>query len=334
MRDVAKLSGVSISTVSRVINSSANVDIATRIKVEENIKKLRYKPNLLAKGLRIGSGNLIGLLVPDAMHYTFASFISYIEEYVTARDHSLVLGSTNNNPILEEKIVEDLIRRNVDGIIFSRVSDQSRVMRILNTTEVPVVIIDRTFPNEEIPTVALNNEKAGELAAEHLAELGHTAIACITGPMNISICRERLHGFVTKLKEYGVTLNERYIFEGNFKHESGLKAVNHFMESNLGITALWAQNDLMAIGAIKGFQSKGIRIPHQVSIIGMDDIELAKIFIPALTTIRQPFREMCENAVKMLLRETNESKKIIVEPTLSIRESTSRLGEVGATSEG
>ena len=131
MKDVARLASVSESTVSRVLNQSLPVEQDTRLRVQDAIRKLNYRPNLLAKGLRNRSGKLIGLVVPEIVHHTFASFIQFIEESVVARGCGLILGNHKNNPELEESFIDDLIRRNVDGIIFSRVSDESRVMRLI-----------------------------------------------------------------------------------------------------------------------------------------------------------------------------------------------------------
>src|SRR5690349_16181920 len=137
IKDVARLASVSESTVSRVINSSVPVDLATRNRVEEAIQKLNYRTNLLAKGLRLNSGHLIGLVVPDIMHHTFASFIQCVERCSTERGYNLIIGNHRNNPDLEEAFIDNLIRRHVDGVIFSRVSDESRALQLLNSTDVP-----------------------------------------------------------------------------------------------------------------------------------------------------------------------------------------------------
>jgi len=159
---------------------------------EKAITKLNYKPNLLAKGLRLRSGHLIGLVVPEVIHHTFASFIYFAEESITKSGYNMILGNTHSDPLVEEKFIDSLIRRDVDGIIFSRVSDESKILRIIDSTNTPIVIIDRALENEDIPCIILNNIKAGELAAEHLVTLGHKKIACIIGPLNIALSRDRL----------------------------------------------------------------------------------------------------------------------------------------------
>ncbi|KPJ86899.1 MAG: hypothetical protein AMS17_10540 [Spirochaetes bacterium DG_61] len=326
IKDVAKLAGVSVSTVSRVINESEDVDERTRATVLDAIKKLDYKPSFVAKGLRGKSGNLIGLVVPESMEHAFTSIINYTIEVAYKKGFNVILGNTHNDPDIEEKFIDDLLRRNVDGILFSRVSDESRVLHKIGKTKVPIVIIDRTLDKEGIPGVVLNNYKAGSLAAKHLCELGHNKIACITGPLNIALCRERLRGFKDVLKENNIEFNDDCVYEGNFKYISGIEAVRHFRANNFEFTAIWAQNDMMALGVLRELLLKGIRVPQDISVMGMDDIGFGQMMVPSLTSIHYPFREMCEKAIDLLItqkeQEEVENKMIVLEPNLVVRDST------------
>ena len=326
MKDVARLASVSESTVSRVLNRSLPVDEKTRKRVEDAIRKLNYKPNLLAKGLRSRSGKLIGLVVPEIVHHTFASFIQFIEESVVARGCGLIVGNHKNNPDLEESFIDDLIRRNVDGIIFSRVSDESRVMRLINSSGIPVVVIDRAVEDEEVASVVLDNHQAGFLAGEHLGSAGHTKIACITGPLKISLCRERLVGLNEALARFRARVEPEWTFEGDFKFESGYAGAREIFSAHPDVTAVWAQNDLMAVGVLKFLLERGTSVPREVSLVGMDDISLARMITPSLTTVVQPFSEICEKAVDMLLRQKNgdgsRTEKVVIKPGLVVRDST------------
>ncbi len=326
IKDVAKLAGVSESTVSRVLNMSLPVDESTRLKVEGAIKALSYKPNLLAKGLRRGSGMLIGLIVPEIVHHTFASFIQYIEESVVKRGFGLIVGNHKNNPDLEENFIDNLLRRNVDGIIFSRVSDESRVMRLINRTGVPVVVIDRAVEREEVASVVLDNLRAGCLVGEHLGALGHHKIACVTGPLKISLCRERLAGLNEALSRFKTGVDADWTFEGDFKFESGYLGAQRLFAAHPDITAVWAQNDLMAVGVLKYLLEHGKSVPGEVSLVGMDDISIARMITPSLSTVTQPFAEICERAVELLLRQKNGdgagTEKIVITPDLVVRDST------------
>jgi DNA-binding LacI/PurR family transcriptional regulator len=324
--DVAALARVSQSTVSRVINGNIPVEEATRKRVDSAIQILSFKPNLLAKGLRKRSGHLVGLVVPETVHHTFASFIQFIEESCLRLGYNLILGNHQNDPDLEESLIDNFVRRNVDGIIFSRVSDESRAMRIISRTGVPAVVIDRAIEKESLSSVVIDNTSAGTLAAEHLCALGHTRIGCITGSMKISLCRERLSGFANALEAKGIALDERWVVEGDFGFESGVSAGRSLFEREQGLTAIWAQNDLMAVGAIKYLMSRGISVPRDVSIVGMDDISLARMITPSLTTVVQPFAEICQKAVELLLRQTDEKpQRVVLQPTIAIRESTRTL---------
>jgi DNA-binding LacI/PurR family transcriptional regulator len=327
MKEVAKLADVSISTVSRVINENIPVDENTKKRVLDAIDQLNYKPNLLAKGLRVKSGHLIGFIVPEISLHPFVNLINSMEEYVVSKEFNLILANTKNDPNIEEMQIDRLIRRNVDGVVITRVSDESRVIDIIDRSNIPFVVVDRELEMQESLSVVLDNYKAGELAARHLIELGHRQFACITGPLNIKLCRERLKGFKDTLSENDIGLSEERIFEGNFKFNSGIKGMEHFLRHQLPITALWAQNDLMAVGCLKVLQHNGIRVPEDMSLIGMDDLEIARMITPTLTTINQPFKQMSKEAVDMLLRKKSgqevKPKKIVLQPQLIKRSSTS-----------
>ncbi len=330
MKDVAKLAGVSISTVSRVINQSIAVDDETKRKVNAAIRTLNYKPNLLAQGLRAKSGRLIGLVVPELEPlHAFANIIKYTEESVSKHGFNLIVGNNYNSPDIEERLIMDLLRRNVDGIIFSRVSDESRVLNILQNRNIPVVVIDRALEDENIPSVIINNYRAGELVAEHFISLGHQHIVCITGALNISLCRERVKGFQSVLIQHGIEFDKRCIFEGDFKVEGGIRGISFLLQSHPNITGVWAHNDIMAAGVMKELYKRGRSVPDDLSVIGMDDISLANILTPELTTIKQPFKEMTEKAVAMITMQKEQhvipDRRIVLEPSLIIRETTAKV---------
>jgi len=324
MKDVASMAGVSISTVSRVINQTIPVDEQTRSKVLDAIETLNYRPNLLAKGLRVKSGQLIGLILPEIRLHAFVQIINSVEEYVVNRGFSLIIGNTHNDPDIEEKLLDNLLRRNVDGIIFSRLSDESRVLNLIKKSRVKVVAIDRELDVQDVPHVILDNYGAGVMAANHLISLGHKNIACITGPLNIKLCRERLAGFSDTIKKEHLPFEDNQIYEGRFDFDSGFNGAEHFLSQNSGITAFWAQNDLMAIGALKTLKTHLLNVPDEIAIMGMDNLEISRMVAPALTTIMQPFDEMSKKAVEILFDGESESEpqRIILQPGLIVRDST------------
>ncbi len=328
MKDVANLAGVSISTVSRVLNKHYRVDDATRQKVEEAIRTINYRPNLMAQGLRSKVSNIIGLVVPHLMNESFMFFVNHIEKYARERGYILVIGNTEDQAETEERFIDSLIRRHVDGIIFSRVSDKSRVLRLIDSANIPVVSIDRILEQEEIAAVTLDNRKAGRMAAEYLIGLGHRDIATVTGPLDIGLCRDRYLGFCEGLAAQGVRFDQDRLFEGTFYFESGIAAVSHFWNQKKFPTAIFAQNDLMALGVMKELLQRGIKIPQQVSVMGFDNIPASSMIVPALSTIAQPYEDMARVAVDLLVNDGGQTPKrhVKFDPSLVIRETTAGPG--------
>jgi DNA-binding LacI/PurR family transcriptional regulator len=326
IKDVARLAGVSVTTVSRVINERDEVEDRTRARVQDAINKLEYKPNLVAKGLRGNRGNVIGLVVPEVMDHAFTSIVNFTIEAAHDKGFNIILGGTHNDPEVEARFIGDLIRRNVNGIIFSRVSDESRVLHIMGKTQIPIVIIDRTLEKEGIQSVVLDNYKAGRLAAEHLIQLGHRGVTCVTGPLNIALCRERLRGFRDALQAGGIDLDTECMYEGNFKFSAGKDAVRFFLRKGCGASAIWAHNDMMAFGVLKELIESGKRVPEEISVIGMDNLSFCEMVTPSMTSIHYPFDEMCTKAVETIIA-LNEKKQtggtmVVLEPSLVKRDST------------
>jgi DNA-binding LacI/PurR family transcriptional regulator len=328
IKDVARLASVSPSTVSRVLSGSSRVDAATRARVEKAIAATSYRPNLLARGLRSKSGNVLGLVVPEILHETFATFIKCTERFSKQYGFDLIVGNTGGQPEVEASFIDNLLRRHVDGIIFSRVSDRSRAIHTVEKWNVPAVILDRALDREDIPTVVLDNHRAGVLAAEHLLALGHRTFGLVTGPPDIALSRDRIKGFKAALRRAGVALDPANVFQGDFKFESGRAAARAFLDRGLPVTALWLQNDLMAVGAMNVLQRAGVRIPQDLSLVGMDNISLAEMTVPALTTVTQPFEEMCRRAVELVVEMHNgqaiSEPRVMVSPGLIARESSAQ----------
>jgi DNA-binding LacI/PurR family transcriptional regulator len=326
VKDVSKLAGVSPSTVSRVITGNAPVDEATKRRVLEAVEKLNYRPNLIARGLRNRSGKLIGLMVPEIRHETFSAFICYVEEACVKRGFTMILGNTHEDSAIEERVVSNLVGMNVDGIIISRVSDSSAVMGQLKSSGVPVVGIDRALEDEQTDRVLVGNREAGEMAAKYLWSMGHRKLVCISGPESISLSRERREGFRCFFAERGIEIC--HIVGEGFDFEAGILCTRKILERGVEFTGIWAENDLFAIGAMRELKRLGMRVPEDVSIIGMDDINSTQMVLPALTTVRQPYGEICDTAVDLLIRRMEnpeaELQRIILPPELVIRDSVLR----------
>lgn len=335
IRDVARHAGCSTSTVSRVINERDAVDPLTRKNVQESIEVLGYKPNLVAQGLRVKKGNLIGLVVPSGTEHAFGEVIRHGLDIAHDKGYNIIVVNSHEDPDLEESYISNLLRRNINGIIFSRVSDESRIMPKIMNKKIPIVIIDRAFENEKVSHVVLDNYKAGYLAGEYLADLGHRDIACVTGHMKITLCRDRLNGFKSALRDKGLVLREKWIYEGNFSFSSGLTAVQNLgCSRGCEFTAVFAMNDLMALGVMKGLHISGMKVPKDVSVLGMDDLEFGNMVTPSLSSIHYPFKDMMEQAINLLLKQMEEehlmNDTIVLEPGLTVKDSTgpARIGQM------
>jgi LacI family transcriptional regulator len=332
IKDVARFVGYSTSTVSRVINQDKAVSPVTRKKILSAISELGYKPNLIAQGLRVRKGRLIGLAVPEGTIHAFSLISQYTLEAARGLGFNIIIVNTHEDPDLETRSIEDLLRRNINGIILSRVSDESKIVCDIVRQEIPIVVIDRAFEDERVSNVVLNNYTAGRLAGEHLSSLGHTRLACITGSMNIALCRDRLKGFRDALRERGGGLPEQCIFEGNFGYESGIIGAKRLVGS--GCTAIWAMNDVMAYGVLKQLHREGLAVPEDISVMGMDDSEFAEMITPSLTTVHYPLKELAEKAVAIVVDQVEagtvltQPQTVVLEPRLTIRESTGKCTEV------
>ncbi len=326
LKDVAVLAGVSPSTVSRVMNNTIFVSEETRRKVEEAIKQVQYKPNILAQSLRLKATKNIGLLVPEITNPSFNLVIKHVVDSAAKRGLNTIVCSTENNPEVEAHIIDKLIRQAINGIIFIRVSDKSHIAGVSKNTGVPMVVIDRAFHNDTIPNVTCDNYLAGTLAAEHLASKGRKRVATITGKFQISLCRERHQGFVDQLKIHGIELDPDLVFEGGFNFQAGQTGVQEFLKNGLEFDGIWGQSDMVAAGAMSCLLHAKKRIPEDISVVGMDDALFSSMVYPSITTVAQPFQQICEKAVELIDSLTNntplETNHFVFKPHLIVRESS------------
>jgi DNA-binding LacI/PurR family transcriptional regulator len=326
IKDIAQAVGCSISTVSRVINNRDGVDPLTRQKILEVIERLDYTPNLTAQGLRVKKGRLIGVAIPTSTVGAFSVVVQYALEAAYSQGFNVVLVNSHDDPDLEETLFKSLLSREINGVMLTRVSDESKIVTRIVKRNIPIVVIDRAFEHENVSNVVLNNHRAGCMAAEHLLGLGHRRIACITGPLKISLSRERLKGFQSTLAEQGVALPPSHLFEGNFLYQTGVRGVQALRDQGASYTALWSMNDLMGIGAMRSLQENGVKVPDEVSVLGMDDLEIAEMVSPPLTTIHYPLKELVEKAMDLLISQINSravrSETIVLEPGMTVRGST------------
>jgi LacI family transcriptional regulator len=326
MRDVARHAGVSIATVSHVINETRPVSDELRDRVLDSMDHLGYQPNTIARALRSKHSNTIGLIVPDGRNPFFAEVAQGIEEVSLEHEYSLILCDSGND--LGKVLIhtKNLSAKRVDGIIFTTSGDDFEDINSLIDENIAVLVIDLDASPIVADAVLFDNFKGGRLATQHLLELGHRRIACITGPSRQSLRRDREKGYSSALSDAGIPEDKSLVREGDFQPSSGYYHALDLLNSPDPPSAIFACNDLMAMGALRAAREVGLEVPAQLSIIGFDDIYLSAFTTPTLSTIRLPKREMGRLAGQILLRRiqdhTRAVEQTIVDLELIVREST------------
>ncbi|GGA38655.1 LacI family DNA-binding transcriptional regulator [Psychrobacillus lasiicapitis] len=331
IKDIAREAGVSITTVSRVLNNKEDgMTQKTREKVLKVMEELNYQPNKLARGLVTKRSNMLGLIVPNITNPYFPELCRGAEDEANNRQYSLIICNSDDQSGKEENYIRLLKEQQVDGILLSSKDRLSKTSKNqLQNGKIPYVLFDRGEDGTDYSGVFLDNEKGGYLAGKHLTDLGHFQIACMTGPREIQNSKQRLSGFQRALKEATVDLPASSILVGDFQMDTAYRVAKKFLRDNT-VTAIFASNDLMACGIYQAAHEMGIQIPDQLSIVGFDDIPLVTALIPKLTTVRQNTYEMGRKAIDLLINkiEGEISEGVIFEPTLIIRESTKNYNEV------
>jgi len=347
MLDVADRSGVSVSTVSRVITGSVPVDPVTAERVQEAIAALGYRPNLLARSFRRRVTHTIGLLVPDNSNPFFAEMARTIEDAGFAKGYNVVLCNSDLSAVKQETYIDVLLAKRVDGLILTSsgliptVDGHDALERILDAG-VPCVVVDRDLGEAPVDQVLVDNDQGGYLAGEHLISLGHRRIACLVGPSDVTPSAGRIAGFQRALADAGLAVAAAGLVRGNGQSDGGAAAVRQLLERGLvaagGVTAIFAFNDQMALGAIGALQRAGRRVPEDVSVVGFDDIPQSAAIFPALTTIAQPIGEMGTIGVRLLLDRIAQRdapyQRVRLATRLVVRESTGPPGQSARRPDG
>ncbi|MBT2217553.1 LacI family transcriptional regulator [Virgibacillus dakarensis] len=306
IRDVARFAGVSIATVSRVINNKGYVNSDTRIRVVQAINQLKYRPNDVARSLFKGKSKMIALFVPDIMNPFFPELARAVEDVCNVHHYTFVLCNTDNSIEKELTYLNALQQKSVDGIII--VSSTLKKVHIEEVT-VPIIALDRTF-GVELSTVKVNNREGAREATEYLKLLGCQCIAHISGPKNASNTEERKQGYLDVVKNDD-WFSCNYIVSGNYNLQVAKGVITKLLERHPEIDGLFVANDVMGVGAIKAAEELGINVPNNLSIIGFDGISLGETTSPTLTTIAQPIYKMGSRAAEMLIELiiNNDSQK-------------------------
>jgi DNA-binding LacI/PurR family transcriptional regulator len=324
--DVARLAGVSTATVSRALNGTGQIAPGTRATIEAAVEQLGYRPNTIARSLVTRSTQTIALLLPDITNPFYAALVSGIQQTALDHDHTMLLCTTEGDGEREEQYLRLLRAKQVDGaLVDGLVLPPYRIARFVRDG-FPIVCLDRDIDSTSIPLVQVDNRLGGRLAAEHLLGLGHSRIAHVTGLRALHISDDRLAGYRDGLAAAGIAADDRLVAEGRFTEEGGYEAARTLLETSPDMTAIFAANDLSALGVLNAIAVSGRRVPDDVSVVGFDDLRLSAFTSPPLTTIRQPAVEIARLATELLIGLTRgedvEQMRHLLEPTLVVRGST------------
>jgi LacI family transcriptional regulator len=325
IREVAQHAQVSVATVSHVINRTRFVDPETQERVRQAIEALGYRPNMLARSLRRRETRTIGLIVPDNANPFFAEFARVIEDAGFAEGYSVILCNSDRSETKEETYIDVLLAKQVDGLIIMSLTDRVDLLQRVLDAAVPLVVVDRKLTDLAVSQVFIANEQGGYLAGRYLLELGHRRVGCIGGPSDGNPSWDRVLGFARALAEAGAPLPGGAIVPGDFRYSGGEAGMRTLLERDPKLTAVFASNDLMAIGAVCALRRAGLRVPEDVSVIGFDNILQASTMNPPLTTIEQPINELGQATARLLLdqilKRTTDVVRMTIPTSLVVRDS-------------
>ncbi|MDT8860179.1 LacI family transcriptional regulator [Alkalihalobacillus sp. MEB130] len=320
--DVAKEAGVSIATVSNVVNNNGRVGEKTRQKVLKTMKKLDYSPSVVASALTGKKTKTIGLLIPDISNPFFADIARSIEDRGNELGFSVIICSTDNLEEKEKKYLSVLIRKSVDGIILASGVRNLTLLEELIEKKIPVALIANDIPSIPLTTVTIDDFKGGYIATKHLLSLQHTNIAIIAEHAWSNI--QRINGYQQALMEENIESREEYFIKTEATIESGTKAALQLLRLEEPPSAIFACNDLLAIGVIEAARELGLDVPNDVAVVGFDNTILSRLTVPKLTSISQPIQDMGKKVFDMLLDSELTNQKTLFMPELVIRDSSGK----------
>lgn len=301
IRDVAKLAGVSVATVSRVINQSGYVNKQTEDKILDSMSRLQFTPNTLARGLANKKTDSIALIIPNITNPFFPELVQAVEDAANRYGYTLLLGNSYNNEENALQYIQIFKNRFVDGVlIFASHQFDSKDLSAIDEIQIPTVVIDKALDNNQSFSAHNRNFMGAAMAMEHLKSIGCKNIAHIRGPEKLYPARERFRGY-REVEEKQGNFNPSYVEQGDFSMESGLEATLRLIDKHPEIDGIFAANDLMAVGCLKALQRRGKKVPDEVALIGYDGIQLLKMFEPEISTIAIPIYEIGNTAVSVLI---------------------------------
>ncbi|MDP9993751.1 LacI family transcriptional regulator [Variovorax boronicumulans] len=329
IKDVALRAGVSVTTVSHVVNDTRHVSAKGRERVELAIRELGYVPNAMARSLKSNTTSTLGMLIPNSSNPYFAEIVRIVEDRCFGAGYTLVLCNTDDEPRRQSVYLQVLAERRIDGLIVVSTGDDDSLVTQLQGLRIPTVLVDREIADPSCDLVETAHMQGGLLAVRHLLSLGHKRIACLGGPEGLTPSEQRIEGWRMALAEAGTTPNaDALLWRGAFTSQSGYEAMHAILRTEHPPSAVFVCNDLMAIGALRAAHESGVHVPDELSIVGFDDIELSAYTSPPLTTVAQPKERIGALAVDMLLERVSgkrrDARKVVLQPELRVRASTAR----------
>ncbi|AEA79763.1 Ribose operon repressor [Vibrio cholerae LMA3984-4] len=333
MKDIARLAGVSTSTVSHVINKSRFVSDEIAERVNNAAQQLNYAPSALARSLKMNRTKTIGMLVTTSTNPFFGEVVKGVERSCYHQGYNLILCNTEGDNQRMKASINTLLQKRVDGLLLMCSTLEGERLDVFDRyPDIPIVVMDWgpiLFASDKIQD---NSLQGGYMAAKHLIECGHKEIGCITGPLIRHQAQMRYEGYKRALAEAGIAINPDWIVESDFECEGGYQAFEKLYQRGKLPSALFVSNDMMAMGVIQAASQRGLRVPDDLSLIGYDDVHIAKFMTPALTTIHQPKYRLGKAAIDTLLYRLENpdttAQVVQLEPTLVVRSSVPKRTNV------
>jgi LacI family transcriptional regulator len=302
IKDIAEKSGVSIATVSRVINNKGPVKFETRKKIIQIAKELSYIPNPLARGLSSKQTDTIGVILPELHDEFFMDFVHGIDEEAHRNNRYLLISSSHSQRNDLKTMIEFMSSGRVDGVILMAPGMQDTLSDIIKKSKRPLVLLNCAHDLENVATFNIDNYRGAYLMVEHLINHGYRHLGMIKGPEQNNEARDRYQGFVDALKKYNIPENSHLIMQGDFSLKSGYYGFLRLMGQKVKPESIFMANDMMALGGYDAARNSNINIPHDVAIAGFDDIFSGRIVTPSLTTVHAPINELGRKAMSYLLK--------------------------------
>ena len=327
IKDVAKKAGVSYATVSRALNNHPEINEETKKRILKIAMEMGYQPNAIAQGLVKKETKTIGLIIPDITNPFFPEVARGIEDTAVEAGYTIFLCNTNWNVEREERYLNVLMQKQVDGLIIAPSSEEVSHLKKILDSGMNTIFISRVINHANSTCIIIDNIRGGQQAVEYLIQRGHQRVAFIGGREDISTNQERLQGYAQALKNNGLKFDNTLVKTGSFKRDSGHYIMNQFLKLEERPTAVFAANDLLALGAIQAIKENGLSIPSDIAVVGFDDIEFASLPEIQLTTVAQPKYDMGNLAFSTLMELIkgggySSGRKILLDPVLITRKTS------------